>query len=99
MNGCVISIYQWYLGKRRYDRKQKGYGGQTKPVFHKKVCDKLSCVKQWYFNVVQFIAYSLLQELDASDGHCMQCATVMVYHTSGNFHGVQIFFDSYPTKF
>ena len=25
-------------GKRRYDRKQKGYGGQTKPVFHKKVC-------------------------------------------------------------
>merc|ERR1712164_152332 len=24
-------------GKRRYDRKQKGFGGQTKPVFHKKV--------------------------------------------------------------
>merc|ERR1712032_1752294 len=23
-------------GKRRYDSKQKGYGGQTKPVFHKK---------------------------------------------------------------
>mmetsp|Transcript_21616 Transcript_21616/g.73494 ORF Transcript_21616/g.73494 Transcript_21616/m.73494 type:complete len:104 (+) Transcript_21616:65-376(+) len=23
-------------GKRRYDMKQKGYGGQTKPVFHKK---------------------------------------------------------------
>ena len=23
-------------GKRRYDAKQKGYGGQTKPVFHKK---------------------------------------------------------------
>ena len=23
-------------GKRRYDRKQMGYGGQTKPVFHKK---------------------------------------------------------------
>jgi ribosomal protein L44E len=39
-------------GKRRYDRKQSGYGGQTKPVFHKKVptawmnyravCDKLT---------------------------------------------------------
>lgn len=31
----------WHLhlhaGKRRYDRKQSGYGGQTKPVFHKKV--------------------------------------------------------------
>merc|ERR1711964_573095 len=22
-------------GKRRYDHKQKGYGGQTKPIFHK----------------------------------------------------------------
>ena len=29
-------------GKRRYDRKQSGYGGQTKPVFHKKVCLRLS---------------------------------------------------------
>jgi ribosomal protein L44E len=26
------------LGKRRYDKKQQGFGGQTKPVFHKKVC-------------------------------------------------------------
>ncbi|CAO2587828.1 60S ribosomal protein L36a [Lemmus lemmus] len=24
-------------GKRRYDRKQSGYGGQTKPIFCKKV--------------------------------------------------------------
>lgn len=23
-------------GKRRYDRKQSGYGGQTKQIFHKK---------------------------------------------------------------
>ena len=23
-------------GKRRYDEKQSGFGGQTKPVFHKK---------------------------------------------------------------
>merc|ERR1712018_371681 len=23
-------------GKRRYDRKRSGYGGQTKPIFHKK---------------------------------------------------------------
>jgi ribosomal protein L44E len=29
-------------GKRRYDRKQSGYGGQTKPVFHKKV-ESLIC--------------------------------------------------------
>ena len=24
------------LGKRRYDMKQKGFGGQTKPIFRKK---------------------------------------------------------------
>jgi ribosomal protein L44E len=24
-------------GRRRYDRKQSGFGGQTKPIFHKKV--------------------------------------------------------------
>src|SRR5690606_17612441 len=39
------------LGKRRYDRKQSGYGGQTKPIFHKKakttkkVVLRLECVK------------------------------------------------------
>jgi large subunit ribosomal protein L44e len=38
-------------GKRRYDRKQSGYGGQTKPVFHKKakttkkIVLRLECVK------------------------------------------------------
>ena len=38
-------------GKRRYDEKQAGYGGQTKPVFHKKakttkkVVLRLECVK------------------------------------------------------
>ncbi|KAG7873387.1 hypothetical protein KL916_002336 [Ogataea parapolymorpha] len=37
-------------GKRRYDRKQSGYGGQTKQVFHKKakttkkVVLRLECV-------------------------------------------------------
>jgi large subunit ribosomal protein L44e len=38
-------------GKRRYDAKQRGYGGQTKPVFHKKakttkkITLKLQCGK------------------------------------------------------
>ncbi|KAH7366351.1 hypothetical protein KP509_18G074600 [Ceratopteris richardii] len=27
--------------KRRYDRKQSRYGGQTKPVFHKKTTKKI----------------------------------------------------------
>ena len=30
------------LGQRRYVRKQSGFGGQTRPVFHKKVTLKLS---------------------------------------------------------
>ncbi len=38
------------LGKRRYDRKMRGYGGQAKPVFHKKakttkkISIRLECV-------------------------------------------------------
>eukprot|EP00729_Bicosta_minor_P011721 gene11721-10896_t len=41
-------------GKRRYDRKQAGFGGQTKPVFHKKakttkkVVIRLECVECKY---------------------------------------------------
>ena len=39
------------LGKRRYDRKQAGFGGQTKPIFRKKAKNtkkivlKLECTK------------------------------------------------------
>ena len=33
-NAAQASLFA--QGKRRYDRKQSGYGGQTKPVFHKK---------------------------------------------------------------
>lgn len=29
-------------GKRRYDRKQRGFGGQTKPIFRKKVNAKVN---------------------------------------------------------
>ena len=43
-------------GKRRYDWKQKGFGGQTKPIFHKKAkttkkivlrltCNQCKCVR------------------------------------------------------
>ena len=36
-------------GKRRYDRKQSGYGGQTKPIFRKKVRNNycLICFSHW----------------------------------------------------
>uniref|UniRef100_A0A7S3KN66 60S ribosomal protein L44 n=1 Tax=Euplotes crassus TaxID=5936 RepID=A0A7S3KN66_EUPCR len=52
-----VSIYKKgkdgirHQGKRRYDRKQKGFGGQTKPIFRKKakqtkkVTLKLECIK------------------------------------------------------
>jgi large subunit ribosomal protein L44e len=41
-------------GKRRYDRKQAGFGGQTKPIFHKKakttkkIVLRLECTKCKY---------------------------------------------------
>ena len=41
-------------GKRRYDKKQAGFGGQTKPVFHKKakttkkIVLRLECVECKY---------------------------------------------------
>lgn len=44
-------------GKRRYDRKQSGYGGQTKPIFHKKakttkkVVLRLECVRTERFRI------------------------------------------------
>ena len=45
----LLAILHLRLGKRRYDRKQAGFGGQTKPVFRKnvkttkKVVLKLKC--------------------------------------------------------
>jgi len=35
-SNSLLQASQYAQGKRRYDRKQSGYGGQTKPVFHKK---------------------------------------------------------------
>jgi ribosomal protein L44E len=48
-SGIQASLFA--QGKRRYDRKQSGYGGQTKPVFHKrakttkKVVLRLECTQ------------------------------------------------------
>lgn len=36
-------------GRRRYDRKQQGFGGQTKPIFRKKVRDPIVC-SAWTFS-------------------------------------------------
>lgn len=46
---AIYTIFFPNAAKRRYDRKQKGYGGQTRPIFHKrakttkKVALKLEC--------------------------------------------------------
>ena len=53
-------------GKRRYDRKQSGYGGQTKPVFHKKakttkkIVLRLECTKVSNL-VIFFISENILK--------------------------------------
>uniref|UniRef100_A0A4X1W4Z2 Ribosomal protein L36a n=1 Tax=Sus scrofa TaxID=9823 RepID=A0A4X1W4Z2_PIG len=39
-------------GKRRYDRKQSGYGGQTKPIFRKKVGSNY-CLTCFPFTVME----------------------------------------------
>ena len=48
---CILSLQIMSKitteGKRRYDRKQRGYGGQTKPVFRKKVNLNLSVSEPW----------------------------------------------------
>ncbi|KAG9311770.1 large subunit ribosomal protein L44e [Chiua virens] len=41
-------------GKRRYDRKQSGYGGQTKPVFHKKAKTTKKVVLRLECNVCKY---------------------------------------------
>ena len=46
------------LGKRRYDKKQSGFGGQTKPVFRKKA-------KTFKSKVRVYIARKSL--------HCQKC--------------------------
>jgi large subunit ribosomal protein L44e len=42
-------------GKRRYDRKQSGYGGQTKPVFHKKVTTHFTSLLLLYISSFDFV--------------------------------------------
>ena len=38
-------------GKRRYDRKQSGFGGQTKPVFRKKVLYYITFINLFIFKI------------------------------------------------
>ncbi|EGV94171.1 60S ribosomal protein L36a [Cricetulus griseus] len=45
-------------GKRRYDRKQSGYGGQTKPIFRKKVSDYQLT---YFFGFCLFVCFSFLR--------------------------------------
>lgn len=40
----LITEHNCLAGKRRYDRKQSGYGGQTKPIFRKKVRSPFSVI-------------------------------------------------------
>lgn len=48
-------------GKRRYDRKQKGYGGQTKPIFHKKAKTTKKQVMKLTCKDCKCISYQVLK--------------------------------------
>merc|ERR1719238_2641728 len=64
-------------GKRRYDMKQKGFGGQTKPVFRKKakqtkkIVLKLECTKtkSKNYRVIKRCKTFILGKKENTKGH------------------------------
>lgn len=48
-------------GKRRYDRKQSGYGGQTKPVFRKKAKTTKKVVLKMQCNECKYIVQRVIK--------------------------------------
>ena len=60
-------------GKRRYDRKQSGFGGQTKPVFHKKAKVR-PCLLRSYM-LIMFVRICQAARLSVScRDHWAMCA-------------------------
>ena len=64
-------------GRRRYDEKQKGYGGQTKPIFRKKVKTtkkivlKLECSVckgKWFLPIKRAKSIELIEENQRKKG-------------------------------
>ena len=64
-------------GKRRYDRKQSGYGGQTKPVFHKKVCAYLITFIYAFSWIVALSLFFLLSKCTGQDNEESRAKTGM----------------------
>ena len=65
------------LGRRRYDRKQKGYGGQTKPIFRKKVkttkkivlkLECTACKGKWFHCIKRAKSIELIEENQRKKG-------------------------------
>lgn len=50
----ALLIYCDFIGKRRYDRKQSGFGGQTKPIFRKKVHTRTVLPSGFTYELVSF---------------------------------------------
>ncbi|KAL0051536.1 hypothetical protein WJX82_009475 [Trebouxia sp. C0006] len=61
-------------GKRRYDRKQAGYGGQTKPVFHKKAKTTKKIVLRSHLEGTSYLYY--LAQYTASFTGSVACVRV-----------------------
>ncbi len=58
-------------GKRRYDRKQSGYGGQTKPVFHKKVLSFVLVDLYYIISDVVYIGQDDKEGCATTGMHCL----------------------------
>ena len=49
-----LTLVLYEIGRRRYDAKQSGYGGQTKPIFRKKAkTTKKITLRYIYYLVVK----------------------------------------------
>merc|ERR1739848_835473 len=81
-------------GRRRYDRKQKGFGGQTKPIFHKKVkttkkivlkltCNESSTLTSWPSSVASTLSWAETRSRRAT--RCSTRLCVFVVYTLNTF--------------
>lgn len=75
----VLSALCPRAGKRRYDRKQSGYGGQTKPVFHKKAKTTKKIVLRLACSVCKAVH---MHAIKVPTAICMLCQSATGYQGS-----------------
>ena len=70
-------------GKRRYDRKQSGYGGQTKPVFHKKAKTTKKIVLRLQCSVCKAVHMHAIKVCSCTMAGWIRCVNACMDDTLG----------------